>query len=98
MQTYVILRRSGWRTPEELQAAAARSKQVGDEEMADDIRWIRSYVMPESDGGLGTVCIYQATSPEKIREHAERAGLPVDEIVEVADTVVVRPDPVAETV
>lgn len=98
MQTYVILRRSGWRSPDELQAAAARSKQVGDEEMADDIRWIRSYVMQESDGGLGTVCIYQATSPEKIREHAERAGLPVDEIVEVADTVVVRPDPVAASV
>ena len=98
MKTYVILRRSGWRSPDELQAAAARSKQVGDEEMADDIRWIRSYVMAESDGGLGTVCIYQATSPEKIREHAERAGLPVDEIVEVADTVVVRPDPVAAAV
>jgi len=46
-------------------------------------------------GGLGTVCIYQASSPEKIREHAERAGLPVTEIVEVADTVIVRPDPVA---
>jgi hypothetical protein len=98
MQTYVILRRNGWRSPEELQAAAARSKQVGDEEMADDIRWIRSYVTTETDGGLGTVCIYQATSPEKIREHAERAGLPVDEIVEVADTVVVRPDPVAASV
>jgi thiamine biosynthesis protein ThiC len=95
MQTYVILRRGGWRSPEDLQAAAARSKQVGDEEMADDIRWIRSYVTAESDGGLGTVCIYQATSPEKIREHAERAGLPADEIVEVADTVLVRPDPVA---
>jgi hypothetical protein len=95
MQTYVILRRNGWRSPEELQAAAARSKQVGDEEMADDIRWIRSYVTAESDGGVGTVCIYQATSPEKIREHAERAGLPADEIVEVADTVLVRPDPVA---
>jgi hypothetical protein len=98
MQTYVILRRNGWRSPEELQAAAARSKQVGDEEMANDIRWIRSYVTTESDGGLGTVCIYQATSPEKIREHAERAGLPVDEIVEVADTVLVRPDPVAASV
>ena len=95
MQTYVILRRSGWRSPEDLQAAAARSKQVGDEEMADDIRWIRSYVLPESDGGVGTVCIYQASSPEKIREHAERAGLPVDEIVEVVDTVILRPDPVA---
>jgi hypothetical protein len=98
MQTYVILRRNGWRSPEELQAAAARSKQVGDEEMADDIRWIRSYVTQESDGGLGTVCIYQATSPEKIREHAERAGLPADEIVEVADTVIVRPDPMAAAV
>ncbi|HJX48570.1 MAG TPA: DUF4242 domain-containing protein [Gaiellaceae bacterium] len=97
MKTYVILRRSGWRSPEELQAAAARSTQVGDEEMADDIRWIRSYVLAESDGGLGTVCIYQATSPEKIREHADRASLPYDEIVEVADTVFVRPDPVTPT-
>jgi len=93
MQTYVILRRGGWRSPEELQAAAARSAQVGDEEMSDDIRWIRSYVMPEHAGGLGTVCIYQASSPEKIREHASRADLPVTEIIEVAETVIVRPDP-----
>ena len=86
MNTYVILRRGGWRSPEELQAAAARSTAVGDDEMSDDIRWIRSYVMAEpDDGGLGTVCIYQASSPEKIREHADRAGLPVTEIIEVAD-------------
>lgn len=94
MNTYVILRRGGWRSPEELQAAAARSTAVGNEEMPDDIRWISSYVMAEPDeGGLGAVCIYQATSPEKIREHAERADLPVTEIIEVADTVLVRPDP-----
>jgi Protein of unknown function (DUF4242) len=93
MKTYVILRRGGWRSPQELQEAAARSRQVGDEQMPDDIRWIRSYVMAEEDGGLGTVCVYQASSPEKIREHASRADLPVDEIVEVADTVLVRPDP-----
>jgi hypothetical protein len=92
MKTYVILRRNGWRSPEDLQAAAARSTDVGDNEMSGDIRWIRSYVLGEGEG-LGTVCIYQASSPEKIREHAERAGLPVDEIIEVADTVVVRPDP-----
>ena len=92
MNTYVILRRSGWRSPGELEEAAARSKQVGDEEMSDDIRWIRSYVMQEGEG-LGTVCIYQATSAEKIREHASRAMLPVDEIIQVADTVIVRPDP-----
>ncbi|HKG02227.1 MAG TPA: DUF4242 domain-containing protein [Conexibacter sp.] len=97
MKTYVIRRRHGWKTPEELQAAAARSKDVGDNEMSSDIRWIRSYVVAEDDGGLGTVCIYQASSPEKIREHASRVGMPADEITEVADTVVVRPDPVAAT-
>ncbi len=95
MNTYVILRRSGWSSPDELQEAAARSSKVGDEEMSDDIRWIRSYVMAEEGGALGTVCIYQASSPEAIREHASRAFLPVDEIVQVADTVVVRPDPQA---
>ena len=98
MKTYVILRRSGWRSPEELGEAAERSRRVGDEEMSSDIRWIRSYVLAEESGVLGTVCIYQASSPEKIREHAERAGLPVDEIVEVADTVLVRPDPEPATV
>jgi Nickel responsive protein SCO4226-like len=93
VNTYVILRRGGWRSPEDLQAAAQRSREVGDEEMADDIRWIRSYVMAEEDGALGTVCIYEATSPDKIREHASRSGLPADEVVLVADTVIVRPDP-----
>src|SRR5689334_3601460 len=94
MQLYTIRRRDGWTTPEDLQAAARRSKQIGDEEMSDDIRWIRSYVVHEADGGLGTICIYQASSPEKIREHAARVGMPADEINEVVDTVFVRPDPV----
>src|SRR5689334_25409123 len=93
MQTYVILRRSGWKSPNDLEAAAERSRQVGDEEMSDDIRWIRSYVLEEGGGSVGTVCIYQATSPEAIREHARRADLPADEIIRVADTVLVRPDP-----
>jgi len=93
MQTYVILRRSGWKSAPELEEAAMRSRQVGDEEMSDDIRWIRSYVLDEGGGSVGTVCVYQATSPEAIREHAERADLPADEIIAVADTVLVRPDP-----
>ena len=98
MNTYVILRRSGWSAPGDLQAAAARSTRVGNEEMSDDIRWIRSYVLEEGGEAVGTVCIYQATSPEAIREHASRADLPVDEIIAVADTVIVRPDPQAATV
>jgi len=92
MNMYAILRRGGWRSPEDLGAAAERSRQVGDEEMSDDIRWIRSYVLEEGGGSIGTVCIYEATSPEAIREHAGRANLPVDEIIPIVDTVVVRSD------
>jgi hypothetical protein len=95
MDTYVILRRHGWRTGADLEEAAQRSAQVGDEEMSDDIRWIRSYALAEEDGSVGTVCIYQASSPEAIRDHASRADLPADEIIKVADTVIVRPDPEA---
>ena len=94
MQLYAIRRRDGWKTGEELQAAAAKSTAEG-EDMPDDIRWIRSYVVTEDDGGLGTICIYEASSPAKIREHATRVGMPADEISVVADTVVVRPDPSA---
>jgi hypothetical protein len=92
VETYLILRRSAWRTPDELHAAAARSSEECDK-TPDDVRWLRSYVLAETSGELGTVCIYQASSPEAIRSHAYRAGLPVDEILAVADTLVVQPDP-----
>ena len=92
MNLYAIRRRDFWGTPEELQASAARSAEVGDE-MSDDIRWIRSYVVQEESGKLGTVCIYQGTSAEKVREQAERAGMPADEVTLIGDTVIVRPDP-----
>ena len=96
METFVILRRGGWRTVADLEEAAARSTDEG-ERMQDEVSWIRSYVTAEQDGSIGTVCIYQASSPEAIRAHASRADLPIDEIVKVADTVVVRPDPVPAT-
>jgi hypothetical protein len=91
METYVILRRGGWRTADDLRVAAERSTVEG-ERMSDDVRWIRSYVL-EEPSGVGTVCIYQASSPEAIRAHAAAAALPVDEIVRVGDTVVVNADP-----
>ena len=93
MNLYAIRRRDFWGTPEELQATAAKSAQVG-ADMADDIRWIRTYVVQEDSGKLGTLCIYEGSSAEKVREQAERTGMPADEIVLVADTVIVRPDPV----
>jgi hypothetical protein len=93
MQLYAIIRRGGWANAQELEEAAARSRQVGDQEMPDRIRWIRSYVTAEQDGRVGTICIYEAASPEAIREHASKARLPVDEVVPIAATVIVRDDP-----
>jgi Nickel responsive protein SCO4226-like len=92
VETYVILRRNGWPTAEDLEEASVRSAAEGDR-TPDDVAWIRSYVLEERDGSVGTICVYQASSPEAIRRHAHFASLPVDEIVKVADTVVVRPDP-----
>jgi hypothetical protein len=92
LDLYVILRRSGWESPQDLEKAAARSTEEGDK-MPDDIRWIRSYVLEEGGGSVGTVCIYQASSEDAIRKHAGAADLPVDEVIKVADTVKVREDP-----
>lgn len=96
MQTYVIRREKAWEGPDELGAIAERSKKVATEEFPDDIAWIRSYVIAEPGGSLGTVCIYQASGIKAVRDHANRVGMPADEILEVADTVVVRPDPQPE--
>jgi len=94
MQTFTIRRRSNWADALELQEAAGRSTQIGNEEMSDKVRWIRSYVVQEEDGRLGTVCIYQAVDAAAIKEHARRAGLQADEIHQVVDTVIIRDDPV----
>jgi len=96
MKTYAIRRKNAWQSPEEAQQVAARSGQVANSDFPDDIRWIRSYLLPEDDGTLGTVCIYQASSPEAIRRHAHRVGMPADEIFDVADTIIIRPDPAPE--
>lgn len=94
MKRYVVLRRCGWPAIDDLREAAERFTATA-ERMSDDIGGIRSYVLSEPDGSVGTVCIYEATSPEVIRAHAEQAGWPLDEIVAVADTIVVRSDPVS---
>lgn len=66
---------------------------IGKEEMADRVRWIRTYVVNEPDGRIGTFCIYEARDGESIREHARRVGMPGDDFYPVLNTVVVRDDP-----
>jgi len=93
MKTYVITRANGWGSKKELEVAGGVSARIGNEEMPDQVRWIRSYVTRHEGGRIGTVCIYQATNPEAVREHARRVGMPADSITEIADTVIIRPDP-----
>jgi hypothetical protein len=93
MDLYVIRRPSAWANLQELQAAGTKSARIGNDEMSDRVRWIRSYVVHEPDGRIGTFCIYEARDGESIREHARRVGMPGDEFYKVATTVVVRSDP-----
>jgi hypothetical protein len=92
MDLYVIRRPSAWANLAELEAAGAKSARIGNDEMPDRVRWIRSYVVEEDDGRLGTVCIYQARDPESIRAHARRVGMPGDEIFPILKSIVVRED------
>jgi hypothetical protein len=50
-------------------------------------------VLAEADGSLGSICIYEASDPETVRKHARRVEMPADEIFDVAELVVIRPDP-----
>src|SRR5262249_871540 len=98
MNTYAIRRKNAWRSPQEVQAVAKRAKEVADRDFPSEVRWIRSYVLAESGGSLGAIAISQGVDDEAIRRHSHRVGMPADEILGVADTAVIRPDPVPEPV
>jgi hypothetical protein len=74
MDLYVIRRPSAWANLQELEAAGAKSAKIGNEEISDRVRWIRSYVVKEPDGRFGSVCIYEACDPESFRAHARLAS------------------------
>lgn len=92
MKLFAILRRDGFIDSQDLEASSVRSVETG-EEMKTDISWIRSYVLNEERGGLGTICIYAAKDKDTIFRHAKASNLPITEIIPIADTVIVRPDP-----
>jgi hypothetical protein len=93
MKTYLVVRRRAWRSIDDLREAAKRAESALDR-TPEDVRWIRSYHLAESEGSWGTVCVYQAASPEALRAHSRLATLPLDEIVALSETLVVEPDPV----
>jgi Nickel responsive protein SCO4226-like len=79
MPRYIIERSIPGLSHDALLAAGHRSSAVLAE--MPDVHWIRSYV---SDAEGKMFCEYDAPSAEAIREHARRAGLPIDRISEVA--------------
>jgi hypothetical protein len=78
MPRYIIERNVGTVTDEDLEVASRRSIEVLEE--MDGIVWVRSYAS-HSEGKV--YCEYEAPSIEAVREHARRAGLPVDKISEI---------------
>jgi hypothetical protein len=91
MQTYLVVRRFAWRSEQARHAADERSA-VEAARMSDDIASTRAFALEEQDWTIGSVCFYEASSPEAIRRHAVAAGLPIDQIVKVADDIAGRPD------
>ena len=91
MDLYLIRRRHAFQ-PKEVEATVARANAEA-EKVPDQLRHIRSYLLNEGDGSLGTTCVYEATGPDAIRAHAGASGLPADEITAVANTAISRPDP-----
>ncbi len=79
MPRFIIERSVPGLTREALMDAGRRSVQALAE--LPDVRWIRSFV---SDAEGKIYCEYDAPSAEAIREHARRAGLPVDRISQVS--------------
>jgi hypothetical protein len=79
MPRYLIERSVPPMSEEELRTSAIRSKQVIAE--MTGVVWIKSYIS-ESEGKI--FCEYDAPNEEAIREHARRAGLPVDRISQIA--------------
>jgi len=79
MPRYVIERNMKPESPEQLAQVGKLSAEVCDE--IDGLVWVRSYVS-EAEGKV--YCEYEAPNPATIHEHAQRVGLPVDKISEIA--------------
>lgn len=62
-------------TPEQLEGVRLKSASVVGEM---GINWIRSHITAD---GKYSYCEYEAADEEAVREHARRAGLPIDEIL-----------------
>jgi hypothetical protein len=68
---------AGSMSSQDLHAASQNSCQVL-RDLGPHIQWVQSYVTDDT-----IHCIYIAPSEDDIREHAQQAGFPANEIMEV---------------
>ncbi len=92
-KVYLVRRHGVGRDAGQFERRLATARRIADEDMPRQVSWLRSYALQEGAGVLGTACLYQAVDPGALREHAARAGLPVDEITPVFGRLVFRDEP-----
>ena len=91
-KVYLVRRHGVGRDAAQIERRLATARRIADEDMPHQVIWLRSYALHEDDGALGTACLYQAVDTRALKEHAARAGLPVDEITPVFGRIVFRED------
>lgn len=85
MKTFVIEREIpeiGKSTHEDLQGISRKSCDVLDGMNSEEIKWIHSYVAENK-----VYCIYKATNPELLKEHAKNGGFPINSISVVSEII-----------
>ena len=84
LEDFLILRDFEAPIPEETFRAGAEAAMDVLQNLTEEgvgISWRKSHVRTEADGAVvGTMCQYQAEDEAALREHADRAGLPVTRI------------------
>jgi hypothetical protein len=81
MPRYFLERTVGDVTREQLDAVAARSLELRDEQFPQ-ITWEHTHVVRKGDG-LTAFCLYESPDAESVRAHANALGLPVERMFEV---------------
>lgn len=81
MPRYIVERTfpDGLAIPTSAEGAEALQTVVGNNR-SEQVNWVRSFVTRDR---TKTFCVYDAPSPEAVRQAAARSGLPVDSISDV---------------
>ncbi|HMS79199.1 MAG TPA: DUF4242 domain-containing protein [Burkholderiaceae bacterium] len=84
MPTFVAIRSLPGITPDALAGAGARVKScvAGMQSEGTEVTWLRSFFLPASSQ---THCYFEGPSLAAVRELNERAGLPYEQLLEVAE-------------